>query len=196
MSSSNCSGKFDTTFTAPPRAEATKPRLRFLRSSRALPNIRMSDFVGFVEARNAANKRNFDMRGRTSVNVPWGVCGMDLSMRFAPENPLESKFRCGWLYTAHSAAFDSRGYRASSAVVKEGVNSRIRRIRASSVGAVNSNSSSSSAGLSCASPSSRRCSSRTGATNPGHRAAAIYASSFGSFVNGEQTSYKVDRNCR
>jgi hypothetical protein len=173
VSLSDHGDKSESTFTAPPRVEAARPRLRFLRSSSALPNIRMSDFVGFVEARNAANRMNFDMRGRTSVSVPWDVCGTDLSTRFAPENPLESKFRWGWLSTAHSAAFDSRGYKASSAVVKEGVNNRIRRIRASSVGAVNSNSSSSSPGFSRASSSSRRYSSRIGVTNPGHRAAAI-----------------------
>ena len=49
--------------------------------------------MGFVEARNAASRMNFDMRGRTSVSDPWDNCGTDLSTRFAPENPLESRFR-------------------------------------------------------------------------------------------------------
>ena len=76
-----------------------------------------------------------------------------------------------------------RGYSCSKAVVKDGANKRMRRIRVSSEGGVIS-----------VSPV-RTCWSNTGWTKPGHRAAEIYASSSGSCVNGAQVLYSIAAKC-
>jgi hypothetical protein len=148
-------------------------RLRFL-SSTPLPNIRKSDFAGLVEAKKDAMSMNLDIRGRASMFAP--CCGTTCCCVCCSRGS-ERRPAGGSLARAQSAALDSRGRSASSAVVRVGLNSRLRRIRASSEGGANS-SSPDSISMSASSVAMWSLySSRSGFRKPGHLAAAMYCNS-------------------
>jgi hypothetical protein len=142
------------------------PFFFFFFSSKPRPNILKSVFAGFVDAKKLARRINFDIRGNATIlsTLTW----LSLPMPTAARSSLlvRRMFSSGTFAAAQSAALASRGYRASNAVVNDGVNRRVRRILTSSVGGSSANSP-----VPVSFSAWRLCSSKSGWTNPGHRAA-------------------------
>lgn len=184
-----------STFAGPPfvfPVALVARRFRFF-SSNPRPNIRRSDLVGFVDAIKAATRINLDILGKDFIPSSLSKLDPNVPRFITSPGGLARRSDLGWFAEAHSVALVRRGYSSSIAELREELKMRLSLIRTSSVGGCSVLPASPSfISFSDSDVTLRRCSSRTGWTNPGHLAAAMYSSSCGSLVKGKQTSQRTE----